>query len=95
MCLPGVAGGVSGGRAKGLTLSVRLREFGVILLPARVLTQDPVGFVELNKAAVQSWVGWVTVWVQLHGDTFSTKQTHILMWTLAQTKNKHFSSRTN
>lgn len=69
MCLPGVVGGVSGGRTKGLTLSVRLREFEVILLPAQVLTQNSVGFIKLNKLAVQCWVGWVAIWVQLHGDT--------------------------
>lgn len=94
MCLPGAVGAVSGGRAKGLSLSVRLREFDVILLPARVLTQDPVGFIKLNKMAVQRWVGWVTIWVQLHGDIVTTKQTHILMWTLAEKKTKHFSCKT-
>lgn len=86
MCLPGVVSGVTGGRAKGLTVSVRLPEFGVVLLPARVLAQDSVGFIKLNKLSVQRRVGWVTIWVQLHGHSFTAKQAHILMWTLAKKK---------
>lgn len=69
-CLPGIVGCVSGGRCEGLTLSVRLCDSEVILLPAGVFTQDSVGLVQLNKLAVQRWVVWVSVWVQLQRDAF-------------------------
>lgn len=86
MLLPGGVGGVSGGRPKSRALSIWPRAFDVILLPAQVLTKDTVGFIKLNKLAVQCWVGWVTIRVQLHGDIFTSKQTYILMWTLAEKK---------
>ncbi len=53
-------------RSEGLAPTVLISDFKVILLPAQVLAQHSVSLIQLHKLAVQRWVGWVTVWVQLH-----------------------------
>lgn len=77
---PGSVAAVAGGRSEGLAPAVWMPDFDVVLLPAQVLTQHSVGLVQLHKLAVQRWVGWVTVWVQLHDVTVmrSTDQTNQL-----------------
>lgn len=69
--------GVTGGRSEGLVPTVRMPDLKIIILPAQVLTQHSVGLVQLDKLAVQRWVGRVPVWVQLRGVTVmrSTDQT--------------------
>lgn len=42
-----------------------MSDFEVILLPAQVFAQHSVGLVQLHKLAVERWVGWIAVWVQL------------------------------
>lgn len=78
---PGTVAAVAGGRSEGLAAAVWMPDFDVVLLPAQVLTQHSVCLVQFNKLAVQRWVGWVTVWVQLHDVTVmrSTDQTN--QWT--------------
>lgn len=62
---------MTGGGSEGLASTVWTSDFEVVLLPALVLAQHAVGLVQLHKLAVQRWVGWVTVWVQLHDEWVS------------------------
>lgn len=66
---PGSVACVTGGRSEGLASTVWMPDFEVVLLPAQVFTQHSVGLVQFNKLAVQRWIGWVTVWVQLQDVT--------------------------
>lgn len=67
MCLspPVPVAGIAGGGSEGLAATVWMSDFEVILLPAQLLAQHPVGLVQLHKLAVQGWVGRVAVWMHL------------------------------
>lgn len=56
---------VAGRGSEGLPPTVGVLDFQVILPPTPLLAQHPVGLVQRHKLAVQAWVGWVTVRVQL------------------------------
>lgn len=68
---PGCVACVTGGRSEGLATTVWMSHFEVILFPAPIFAQHSVGLVQLHEEAVQRWVGWVTVWVQLHDEWIS------------------------
>jgi hypothetical protein len=60
-----VPGVVCGGGSEGLSPGVRVPLPQVVLSPGHLLTQHPVGLVQLHKLAMQPRVRRVTVWVHL------------------------------